>query len=53
MSVKEAIQNMMNKNLDEMRQNLNDVLAQKAIGALEERKQEIAKNYFAQPTSKE
>jgi hypothetical protein len=53
MSVRDAVENMLNKNLDEMRQNLNDVLVQKAIGALEERKQVIAKNYFAQSTSKE
>jgi hypothetical protein len=53
MSVKQAVDNMLNKNLDEMRQNLNDVLVSKALGALEERKQEIAKNYFAQPKAKE
>jgi hypothetical protein len=53
MSVKQAVDNILNKNLDEMRQNLNDALAAKAVAALEERKIEIAKNYFAQPKAKE
>jgi hypothetical protein len=53
MTVKKAIDNMLDRNLDEMRQNLNDALVSKAIGALEERKQQIAQNYLAQPTAKE
>lgn len=53
MTVKKAIDNMLDRNLDEMRQNLNDALVTKAIGALEERKQQIASQYLAQPTAKE
>lgn len=43
-----AVDNMFAKNLDEMRNNLNAALTSKAVEALDERKHEIAHNYFAQ-----
>lgn len=46
--VAEAINNILEGNLENMRQNLFDVLQETAIEKLEERKKEIASNYFAQ-----
>jgi hypothetical protein len=46
--VAEAINNILEGNLEQMRQNLYDVLQETAIEKLEERKKEIASNYFAQ-----
>lgn len=46
--VAEAINNILEGNLENMRQNLYDVLQETAIEKLEERKKEIASNYFAQ-----
>ena len=46
MSVDKALANIMEGNLDEMRKNFSSALAQKAVQKLEERKIEIAKNYF-------
>lgn len=48
MSIKEAINNILENNLDSMRQNFSSALSTKAVEKLEERKIEIAKNYFAQ-----
>lgn len=46
MSIKQAINNIMENNLDAMRQNFSAALSEKAVQKLEERKIEIAKNYF-------
>lgn len=48
MSVKEAINNILEGNLDAMRQNFSNALSTKAVEKLEERKIEIAKNYFGE-----
>jgi hypothetical protein len=49
MSVKQAIDNILENDLDTMRQNFSQALTTKAVEKLEERKVEIAKNYFGQP----
>jgi hypothetical protein len=46
MSVKKAISYMMENNLDHMRDEMNKSLTEKAIEKIEERKIEIAQNYF-------
>ena len=46
--VNEAIENIMEDNLSAMKENLMVALQEKAIEKLEERKKEIAANYFAQ-----
>lgn len=48
MSIKKAINNILENNLDAMRQNFSSALSTKAVEKLEERKIEIAKNYFGQ-----
>lgn len=48
MSINKAIQNILENNLDAMRQNFSSALSTKAVEKLEERKIEIAKNYFGQ-----
>lgn len=48
MSIKAALNNILEGNLDEMRQNFSSALTTKAVEKLEERKIEIAKNYFAE-----
>lgn len=48
MSTKEAIGNIIEGNLDAMRQNFSSALSTKAVEKLEERKIEIARNYFGQ-----
>jgi hypothetical protein len=48
MYVKEAITNIMEKNLIEMKENVNKSLSEKAIEKLNEKKKEIAENYFGQ-----
>jgi hypothetical protein len=48
MSVNKALNNILENNLDEMRQNFSAALSTKAVEKLEERKMEIAKNYFGQ-----
>jgi hypothetical protein len=55
MSVKEAIYNILENNLDDMRQNFSATLTAKAVERLEEKKIEIAENYFGQlnPTKKD
>lgn len=47
MSVNKALDNILENKLDEMRSNFSTVLTSKAVQKLEERKIEIAKNYFA------
>ena len=46
--IKEAIENIAEENLSEMKENLMLALQEKAMEKLEERKKEIAANYFAQ-----
>ena len=46
--IQEAIQNIHEENLNEMKENFLAVLQEKAIMKLEERKKDIAANYFAQ-----
>ena len=48
MSIRKALENILENNLDEMRQNFNNALSTKAVEKLEERKMEIAQNYFGQ-----
>lgn len=47
-SVQVAIDNMLEKNLESMRENIANALSQKAAEALEERKTQIASSYFEQ-----
>ncbi len=47
MSIKRALDNILEGNLDEMRQNFSSALTTKAVEKLEERKIDIAKSYFA------
>lgn len=53
MHIQEAIKNIAEKNLKEMKQNFDNALAEKAMQKLEERKIEIAQNYFGQTNSSE
>jgi hypothetical protein len=46
--VAEAINNILEGNLEQMRQNLFDTLQERAMEKLEERKRDIASSYFAQ-----
>ena len=46
--IKEAIENIAENNLPEMKDNLMKALQEKAMEKLEERKKEIAANYFAE-----
>ena len=48
MTIKNAIENIIERDLDSMRQNFTAALTSKAVEKLEERKIEIAKNYFGQ-----
>jgi hypothetical protein len=48
MSIREAIYNVIENNLDAMRQNFSNAITTKAVEKLEERKIEIAQNYFGQ-----
>ena len=44
----EAIDNILENNLNEMKENLSKVLQEKTMEKLEEKKKDIAANYFAQ-----
>ena len=44
--VTEGIKNVLEGNLEQMRQNFNQALAQKAVEKIEEKKLEISSNYF-------
>lgn len=44
----EAIDNILENNLNEMKENLSKVLQEKTAEKLEEKKKDIAANYFAQ-----
>jgi hypothetical protein len=46
MTIKKALDSILEGNLDEMRQNFSASLTEKAVQKLEERKIEIAQNYF-------
>lgn len=48
MSIKDAIHNLMDNKLDAMKENFNSVLTSKAIEKLDEKKIQIAQNYFGQ-----
>lgn len=45
-AIEAAIDNILEKNLESMRENLNAALSQKAAESLEERKKSIASGYF-------
>lgn len=53
MSVNKAIDSIIERNLDEMRNNFNSAITTKAVEKLEERKIEIAQSYFGQMVSEE
>ena len=46
MLVKEAIKNIREKKLEQMKENFNSAITEKAVQKLEEKKIDIAKNYF-------
>jgi hypothetical protein len=46
MYIKEAIENIMEKKLDVMKEKFESALNEKAVQKLEERKIDIAQNYF-------
>lgn len=46
MFIKEAIKNMTEKKLNEMKENISAAITEKAVQKLEEKKIEIAQNYF-------
>lgn len=46
--IKEALDNILEKKLDEMRENFSAALTEKAVEKLEEKKIEIAQSYFGQ-----
>lgn len=48
MSIENAIINIMENNLDAMRANFSVALSEKAVQKLDERKRQIAENYFGQ-----
>ena len=47
-TINEALENILENNLDAMRANFMAVLEEKAIERLDERKKEIAEDYFGQ-----
>jgi hypothetical protein len=48
MSIDKALNNILEGKLDNMRENFSAALTEKAVQKLEEKKIEIAKNYFGQ-----
>ena len=46
MHIQEGIQNIREKKLEQMKENFNAALTNKAVGKLEEKKIDIAKSYF-------
>jgi hypothetical protein len=50
MFIKEALDNILNKDLSLMKENFEAALTEKAVQKLEERKIDIASNYFGQMT---
>jgi hypothetical protein len=53
MYITEAIENVLDKRLDLMKENFESALNEKAVQKLEERKIEIAQNYFGVSKSEE
>lgn len=53
MYIKEAIKNIVDKKLDVMKENFNSALTEKAVQKLEEKKINIAKQYFGQSNKTE
>jgi hypothetical protein len=51
MHIKEALNNIIDKKLDLMKENFQAALTEKAIEKLEERKIQIAETYFGQSNS--
>ena len=51
MYIREAIQNILEQDLDLMRENLKVAITEKAVQSLEEKKVQIAENYFGQPNN--
>lgn len=51
MHIQEAIKNIAEKKLDEMKQNIHSALSEKAIEKLEEKKIVLAQEYFAKNKS--
>ena len=49
--IHKAFDNILENNLDEMRKNFQTAITSKAVEKLEERKMEIAQNYFAEKKS--
>jgi len=47
MSIKAGLNNILENNLDGMKQNFSAAITEKAMHKLEEKKIDIAKNYFA------
>ena len=48
MQIQEAIKNIREKKLEQMKENFNSAITSKAVEKLEEKKIVIAKNYFGQ-----
>jgi ribosome recycling factor len=48
MHIKEAVKNIREKKLEQMKENFNSAITEKAVQKLEEKKIDIAKNYFGQ-----
>lgn len=46
--IQRAIYNIVEKNLDAMRNNFNKVLSEKAMNKIDERKKDVANTYFDQ-----
>lgn len=53
MYIKEALNNILEKKLDLMKENFQAALTEKAVEKLEERKIQIAETYFGQSKSDE
>jgi hypothetical protein len=48
MHIQEAVKNIREKKLEQMKENFNSAITEKAVQKLEEKKIDIAKNYFGQ-----
>lgn len=53
MYIKEALNNILDKKLVNMRENFNAALTEKAVQKLEEKKIKIAESYFGQKVKKD
>lgn len=52
MYIQEGLKNIIEGKLENMRENFNAALTEKAVSKLDEKKQEIAKSYFGQKDEK-